>query len=595
MFKRRIVPSPLLAAAMLVSCSGLLAAQSPARGTISGTVTADQGQVRGFRVTAHNLQYKLWYTVFTVRGRYNIPQALPGLYDITVLEPGYASPTLPVQLGPGESKTLDFAVKQQAGANTGTGGIGEGDPRYTQGSGANVQWVDTVEEYFPAGQGRELIKENCAACHTERSFGPDWSTLNLNQQGFLMGIERMSETGPAFFSRTMINLSRTHFTNAQKEEMAEYLAKNFGDGVPERKMRVDPPIINEEALAKAIYVSYDTPSDMPVAPKGKAFGADIVDGVLRDEPTAIGRLGNYLHDPFIAPDGSIWYGAPVANAMMRLDQKELDPAKRWKIYPVKAPSQVFIHGITADHEGRMYWAEIVGGKLGELDPKTGKQIRHYVPVEGTMLQVVTDKDDNVWFGNVTGAQLGKLDARTRRVHTYPTPTPDNGIYGLAADQQGNVWGAGWQKGMIVKYDHETGAIVEYKVPNSWGQIRRIGVDSKGMVWGSEHNVGRIVELDPATGKMTEYQLPVRGAHPYDVWPDKSDNIWIADQSQSSLVKFDPQTKKFTFYPEPQLNQSLPKVEIEPNNTIWYGARGVPHITATHFYPQGYTADAPAEP
>jgi hypothetical protein len=36
-------------------------AQAPARGTIAGTVPADQGQVRGFRVTAHNLRSMLWY------------------------------------------------------------------------------------------------------------------------------------------------------------------------------------------------------------------------------------------------------------------------------------------------------------------------------------------------------------------------------------------------------------------------------------------------------------------------------------------------------------------------------------------------------
>jgi hypothetical protein len=40
---------------------------------------------------------------------------------------------------------------------------------------------------------------------------------------------------------------------------------------------------------------------------------------------------------------------------------------------------------------------------------------------------------------------------------------------------------------------------------------------------------------------------------------------------------------------------LPKVEIEQNNTIWFGARFLPHITANHFYPNGYSAAAPPEP
>ena len=77
-------PRPLVVTTFLTLLSVCVSsfAQAPQRGTITGTVTADQGEVRGFRVTAHNLQYKLWYTVFTSKGKYTIPQALPGLYDV---------------------------------------------------------------------------------------------------------------------------------------------------------------------------------------------------------------------------------------------------------------------------------------------------------------------------------------------------------------------------------------------------------------------------------------------------------------------------------------------------------------------------------
>lgn len=89
---------------------------------------------------------------------------------------------------------------------------------------------------------------------------------------------------------------------------------------------------------------------------------------------------------------------------------------------------------------------------------------------------------------------------------------------------------------------------------------------------------------------------LQGSNPYDTWPDQDDNIWIGgDQAHSSLVKFDPKSKRFTYFPQPQLHQSTPKIEIEKNNTIWYGSRGVPNITAVHFYPKGYTADAPPLP
>src|SRR3990167_7104190 len=148
---------------------------------------------------------------------------------------------------------------------------------------------------------------------------------------------------------------------------------------------------------------------------------------------------------------------------------------------------------------------------------------------------------------------------------------------------------------VSKWDKATESVIDYKVPNSWGLIRRVGVDSKGIVWGSEYHVGTLAALDPATGEITEYKIPLQGSSPYDAWADNSDNIWTADSSHGSLVKLDPRTKKWTYYPETQLHQGVPKVEVERNNTIWYGSRGVPHLTANHFYPEGYTANAPPLP
>jgi streptogramin lyase len=178
---------------------------------------------------------------------------------------------------------------------------------------------------------------------------------------------------------------------------------------------------------------------------------------------------------------------------------------------------------------------------------------------------------------------------------YPTPTPDNGIYGLAVDRNGVLWGAGWQKGTINKWDPATELVTEYKVPDAWGQIRRIGVDSKGIVWGSGYNVGSLFRLDPPSGRITEYTFPVSGGMAYEAWPDRSDNIWTADEVHSALFKLDPRTGRYTAYPMPQPYQSVPKVEVEANNTLWFGTRGVPTIAGVHFYPEGYTAASPPLP
>jgi virginiamycin B lyase len=589
----------LAAIAALILLSPSMKADGPAgaRGAISGTVTADEGQVVGFRVTVHNVRYALWYTVFTNKGHYTIPQALPGTYDVTVLERGYTSPTLRVDLAPGDEKTVDIAVKKVVARPVATQGVStEAATAAAMGGApaADTIWYDTYEEMYPPGPGRDLLKTNCTGCH-----GAGFGTIHWTQAAFRAGIAMMTETGPTD-NPFDTNLGHTYLTGAQKNEIAAYLAKNFGPGVPDKRIRTAPPPIDEDALAKAIYVSYDIPDNFPRPSfRGDVIGADQVDGNVPQQLADAGPFmpTQILHDPFIASDNSIWYANPTANAIVHLDPKALDPNKRYKVYPIKGAPYVFAHGITLNSKGHIFWAEITGGQVGELDPETGKQIRHYTPRRGGMLQVATDQDDNVWFGMVKGpGGVGMIDAKTGAVHQWQTPTPDNLIYGLAiSPKDGTVWGAGYSKGQVTEFNPKTEEYTEYYAPASWGEIRRIGVDSKGIVWFSDYNTGYLGELDPATGKMNEYKVPAQGANPYEVWPDKHDKIWISDQPQSSLIMFDPDTKKFTFYPEPQLNWSLPKIEVEKNNTIWFGARFLPHITANHFYPNGYSADAPPEP
>ncbi len=556
-------------------------AQQSVRGTIEGRISTDMGQVIGFRVAAHNLDRRLWYTVFTRNGRYTVPQALPGRYEVMVDEPGYDSPKLPLQLGPGEAKTADLLLKKQtrdAAANT-----------------ANIVYVNGLPEMFPPGPGLDLMKENCTGCHGAGwSSGIAWGSPENNRQGFLDGIEQMTETGPGFNAYAMA-LGRTPLNKSQKELLADYLVKNFGPGVPVRKVRIDPLVRDEDVVSKQIYVSYDLPEDLPFVPAGNKVGADMFDGVINDPQAPDKR--HHLGNTYISPvDGNIWFSSRGSSSVIRLDPKDLDASERWKNYSIKGSPWVHPDGISVDKQGHVYWAELRTGMLGELDPATGKQIRHALPQQvGALHEVLVDKDGNVDFDLVWGAEFGRMDAITRKIHMYPTPTPDNNLYGMALDRNGNMWAAGWNKGTINKFDIDTQSITEHKVPNSWGQVRRIGVDSKGIVWASEYYSGMLARLDPSTGTLTEYKIPLNGATPYETWPDKLDNIWAADPAHNAMVKFEPKTGKFTFYPMPQPRQSINKIQVAGDNTIWFGTRDLPIGTATHFYPNGYTADAPPIP
>jgi streptogramin lyase len=573
----------------IVLCSLPSFAQKPARGTITGTVTADQGKVIGFRVAAHNLDRRLWYTVFTSKGQYAVPQALPGRYEVLVNEPGYNSPTISLVLASGESKSADLALKKSVQSGPADIGSGGDEGPNLRGGAGKIIYVKSIEELFPPGPALGLLKEDCTGCHAN-----GWSALHYNKEQFLEGIERMTETGPGY-NPYVLALGRTVINKSQKEMLADYLVTNFGPAAPRKEIWVEPLVPDESVVSNQIYVSYDIPENLPLAPGGAKIGGDIVDGVVPQMPNEYDV--QHLQAAFISPvDGNIWLSSGASNSLLRLNPTAYDSSERWKNYPIKGADFVHPSGLTVDKKGHVWWPELRGGMLGELDPLTGTQIRHPMPQQvGALHETVVDKDGNICFDLIWGAEFGRLEAKTRKIHMYPTPTPDNGLYGMVVDKHGNMWAAGWQKGTINKWDVDTESVKEYKVPNSWGHLRRITVDSKGIVWASEAFVGILARFDPATEKLTEYKIPLNGAVPYEVWADKFDNIWIADQPHSAMIKFQPNTAKFTFYLMPQPHQSVPKIEVAEDNTIWFGTRGKKITTAVHFYPDGYTAAAPPIP
>ncbi len=534
----------------------------PKRGTISGTVAADQGAVRGCRVTAHNLQFKLWYVVFTKDGHYNISEALPGAYEVSALEEQYDSPVRAVQLAPAKSETVNLSVKQRP-------------------PDASATYLD-YDELYPPGPARDLLEKTCTECHG----GDFFSSQHRTEAGWRAGVNVMTY-GPSFHNAPV--LGRTQLSASDKNTIIRYLTDNFGPNSVPRQLKHDPYPADEEALSKAIYVEYDAP-DMPLPHASEQ--------IMDDAAIVLGGTNHLLHDSWIAPDGHIWLTSSAASEIVRLDPRQLNPEARWKQFPISAPDVprgVYPHGLTMDSKGHVYWAESMGGRVGELDPATGKTTRYRLPTEGSLLQVVIDQHDNVWYGQIQGSSIGKIDSQTREVSQWGTPTADSSPYGMAVDQKGNIWTSSFGKGLVIKFDPEVEVFTEYTPPTPYGGARRIGVDSKGVVWFSQYRLGQIGSLNPASGAMNEYKLPMRYTHSYETWPDRDDNIWVTDHFNDSIIKFEQDAKKFTYFPLPQLRWSVPKIEVEKNNTIWFGSRGVPHVVAVHFYPNGYSASAPPEP
>ena len=101
----------LLTVTRLLSLLLVLPAAAAAQsGVIAGSVTADQGVVRAFRVKARDTVHRISYTVYTVAGRYQIFNLPPSTYDVQVVEDGFEPLVQTTTVRAGNTATVDLAL-----------------------------------------------------------------------------------------------------------------------------------------------------------------------------------------------------------------------------------------------------------------------------------------------------------------------------------------------------------------------------------------------------------------------------------------------------------------------------------------------------
>ena len=71
------------------------------------------------------------------------------------------------------------------------------------------------------------------------------------------------------------------------------------------------------------------------------------------------------------------------NEIIRVDTNDLNFDTRTKEYWIDNAGDINVtpHGIL-EFDGTVYWVELTGDHLGELDPDTGKMTRHPFPTKG---------------------------------------------------------------------------------------------------------------------------------------------------------------------------------------------------------------------
>ena len=149
------------------------------------------------------------------------------------------------------------------------------------------------------------------------------------------------------------------------------------------------------------------------------------------------------------------------------------PAQEWEV-PWGAEGRPRDPYVAPD--GSVFFAGQAGNYIARLDPKTGTFTRFEID-EGTYPHnLIVDARGQVWYAGNQNGMIGRLDPATRTITRYPMPDPSvRDPHTLIFDAQGNIWFTAQQSNAVGHLDTKTGAIRLVRTgdqdPAVWDQAR----------------------------------------------------------------------------------------------------------------------------
>lgn len=287
-------------------------------------------------------------------------------------------------------------------------------------------------------------------------------------------------------------------------------------------------------------------------------------------------------------------------------------------FPVAAGAHPHDVAAAAQAGGPVYYTEQAVGKLGVLDPASGRSVEIALGERSAPHGVIVGPDRAAWITDGGRNAIVRVDADTHAIARWPLPASasDANLNTLTFDRRGRLWFTGqagyygrldpasghidvWRApggagpyGMTItpsgdiyyaslagshigRIDVETGKVSVIAPPTPNQGARRVWSDSKGNVWVSYWNTGQVARYDPATGSWREWTLPGR-AHAYAVWVDADDNVWLSDWSTNAIVRFDPRAERFAAFPSDREHANVRELQGRAGET-WGAESGTDRL------------------
>lgn len=278
-------------------------------------------------------------------------------------------------------------------------------------------------------------------------------------------------------------------------------------------------------------------------------------------------------DPYVAPDGRIWFVGQVGNYLAVLDPAD-GAFERVEIDEGTNP-----HNQIVDGQGRVWYAGNRNGTIGRYDPATGTLTSYPMPDPAVRdpHTLVFDGKGHIYFTAQGAGHVGRLDMASGEIALIPVGARTR-PYGIIVDAEGRAFFCQFGTNKISMIHPETLELITWEIPDAGARPRRMALGGDGRtIWYVDYSRGYLGRLDPATGRFTEYPSPSGAqARPYAMTSDDQGRLWYVETGMrpNRMVAFDPGTERFVVNMAVGIEgpNTIRHMVYDPNTRkIWYGA------------------------
>src|SRR5215467_1520461 len=214
----------------------------------------------------------------------------------------------------------------------------------------------------------------------------------------------------------------------------------------------------------------------------------------------------------------IWFATVLATALAILITADTVQAKMvMQTFAVLAGAGA--HDVYPAADGTVWFTAQSAGKLGRLDPRTGKSELIALGPNAAPHGVIVGPDGAAWVTEGGQNAIARVDPASRAVKLFPLPKErrNANLNTASFDRSGALWFTG-QNGVYGRFDPKSGAMTVFDAPKGVGPYG-ITTTPDGQVFYVSLAGSYLGRIDLETCKAEVLEPPVKRAGTRRAWSD----------------------------------------------------------------------------